>query len=159
MFFVNYCKFTEQNGGRKWVKVKTTTAQPSFWHWVVIDQTRNVGCSRLQYQLLIRDTQKVFAVALAKHVIALFRLHRRAGLRNSQMGNFSTGKDIFDAGQRCVLSSPGFFNGAPFSYRNRTSHLYEIIMLRFIKWLLRAYKYRQLRPWLARNGPETFRHL
>ena len=93
----------------------------------MIDQTRNVGCSRLQYQLLIRDTQKVFAVALAKHVIALFRLHRRAGLRNSQMGNFSTGEDEFDAGQRCVLSSPGFFNGAPFSYRNRTPHLYEIL--------------------------------
>ena len=25
--------------------------------------------------------------------------------------------------------------------------------------VLRAYKYRQLRPWLARNGPEACRHL
>ena len=50
-------------------------------------------------------------------------------------------------------------NGAPFSYRNRTPHLYEIFLLRFVIWLLRAYKYRQLCPWLARNGPETFRHL
>ena len=39
-----------------------------------------------------------------------------------------------------------FFNGAPFSYRNRTPHLYEIFLLPFVKWLLRAYKYRQLRP-------------
>ena len=52
-----------------------------------------------------------------------------------------------------------FFNGAPFSYRNRTPHLYEIFLLRFVIWLLRAYKYRQLRPRLARNGPEKFRHL
>ena len=37
-------------------------------------------------------------------------------------------------------------NGAPFSYRNRTPHLYEIFLLRFVIWLLRAYKYRQLRP-------------
>ena len=37
-------------------------------------------------------------------------------------------------------------NGAPFSYRNRTPHLYEIFLLRFVKCLLRAYKYRQLRP-------------
>ena len=37
-------------------------------------------------------------------------------------------------------------NEAPFSYRNRTPHLYEIFLLRFVKWLLRAYKYRQLRP-------------
>ena len=52
-----------------------------------------------------------------------------------------------------------FFNGAPFSYRNRTPHLYDFFLLRFVIWLLRAYKYRQLRPWLARNGPETFRHI
>ena len=38
------------------------------------------------------------------------------------------------------------FNGAPFSYRNRTPHLYEIFLLWFVKWLLRAYEYRQLRP-------------
>ena len=37
-------------------------------------------------------------------------------------------------------------NGAPFSYRNKTPHLYENFLLRFVKWLLRAYKYRQLRP-------------
>ena len=34
----------------------------------------------------------------------------------------------------------------PFSYRNRTPHLYEIFLLRFVIWLLRAYKYRPLRP-------------
>ena len=34
-----------------------------------------------------------------------------------------------------------------------------MFLLRFVIWLLRSYKYRQLRPWLARNGPETFRHL
>ena len=50
-------------------------------------------------------------------------------------------------------------NGASFSYRIGTPHLYNFFLLRFVKWLLRAYKYRQLRPWLARNGPETFRHL
>ena len=38
------------------------------------------------------------------------------------------------------------FNGAPFSYRNRTPHLYDFFLLRFVIWLLRAYKYRQLRP-------------
>ena len=37
-------------------------------------------------------------------------------------------------------------NGAPFSYRSRTPHLYEIFLLWFVIWLLRAYKYRQLRP-------------
>ena len=30
------------------------------------------------------------------------------------------------------------FNGAPFSYRNRTPHSYEIFLLRFVIWLLRA---------------------
>ena len=30
-------------------------------------------------------------------------------------------------------------NGAPFSYRNRTPHLYENFLLRFVIWLLRAY--------------------
>ena len=44
------------------------------------------------------------------------------------------------------LERKGRFNGAPFSYRNRTPHLYEIFLLRFVIWLLRAYKYRQLRP-------------
>ena len=34
------------------------------------------------------------------------------------------------------------FNGVPFSYRNRTPHLYDFFLLRFIKCLLRAYKYR-----------------
>ena len=58
-----------------------------------------------------------------------------------------------------LLLGHGIVNGAPFSYRNRTPHLYEIFLLRFVIWLLRAYKYRQLRPWLARNGPKTFRHL
>ena len=38
------------------------------------------------------------------------------------------------------------FNRAPFFYRNRTPHLYDFFLLRFIKWLLRAYRYRQLRP-------------
>ena len=37
-------------------------------------------------------------------------------------------------------------NGAPFSCRNRTPHLYDFFLLRFVIWLLRAYKYRQLRP-------------
>ena len=50
-------------------------------------------------------------------------------------------------------------NGAPFSYRNRKPHLHGFFLLRFIKWVLRAYKYRQLRPWLARNGSETCRYL
>ena len=39
-----------------------------------------------------------------------------------------------------------YLNGAPFSYRYRTPHLYEIFLLRFVIWLLRVYKYRQLRP-------------
>ena len=29
------------------------------------------------------------------------------------------------------------FNGASFSYRNRTPHLYEIFLLRFVIWLLK----------------------
>ena len=35
---------------------------------------------------------------------------------------------------------PSFYliNGAPFSYRNRAPHLYEIFLLRFVIWLLRA---------------------
>ena len=37
-------------------------------------------------------------------------------------------------------------NGAPFSYRNSTPHLYDFFLLRFVIWLLRAYKYRKLRP-------------
>ena len=28
-------------------------------------------------------------------------------------------------------------NGAPFSYRNRTPHLYEIFLLRFVIWFLK----------------------
>ena len=46
------------------------------------------------------------------------------------------------------VTGAAFFtvNGAPFSYRNRTPHLYEIFLLRFVMWLLRAYNgswYRQ----------------
>ena len=37
-------------------------------------------------------------------------------------------------------------SGASFSYRNSTPHLYEFVLLRFVKWVLRAYKYWQLRP-------------
>ena len=31
----------------------------------------------------------------------------------------------------------GPVNGAPFSYRNRTPHLYDFFLLRFVIWLLR----------------------
>ena len=47
---------------------------------------------------------------------------------------------------RTQRNERALFNGAPFSYRNRTPHLYEFFLLRFVIWLLRAYKYRQLRP-------------
>ena len=35
------------------------------------------------------------------------------------------------------------FNGVDFSYRNRKPHLYYLFLLRFVKWVLTAYKYRQ----------------
>ena len=50
------------------------------------------------------------------------------------------------------------FNGPLFPIRIEYL-IYMFFLLRFVKWLLRAYKYRQLRPWLTRNGPQTCRHL
>ena len=36
-------------------------------------------------------------------------------------------------------------SGTSFSYRNTTPHLFDFVLLRFVKWVLRAYKCRQLR--------------
>ena len=55
------------------------------------------------------------------------------------------GREKNNAGATIRTARSGF-NGAPFSYRNRTPHLSEFFLLRFVIWLLRAYKYRQLRP-------------
>ena len=60
-------------------------------------------------------------------------------------GVWNTSKSVYSSGSQ-PLRCPDPALAAPFPYRKRTPHLYEIFLLRFVIWLLRAYKYRQLRP-------------
>ena len=48
------------------------------------------------------------------------------------------GPNVYFLDMQIMQLSPGIcdVNGAPFSYRNRTPHLYEIVLLRFVIWLL-----------------------
>ena len=127
-------------------------------------QRQNSFLSAMYRFFSFHEMGSVFGEERARSITRIDQTHSPNSLRQSHKASWrvkSFPRGVFRCFFFCIIGSylNGFFsqfgfscirrpnvNGAPSSYRNRTPHLYEIFLLRFVIWLLRAYKYRQLHP-------------